>query len=328
MKRRRKPWKRAEKKPASNSALDYSAQQRILVSSVRVRQQQVSRDKKFGVIRIALSAAALACALASAVQPTRAQLSDPMQSVGVRPDLLKDVGIDQKLNQQVPLGLTFKDENGNAVKLGQFFGQKPVILSLVYFNCPMLCTQVLNGQEASMKGLPMDAGNQFEAVTVSIDPSDKPVMASVKKQMYVGMYGRPNAAQGWHFLTGDAPQIKALADSVGFRYAYDADSKQFAHASAIMVLTPQGKISKYFYGIEYSPRDLRLGLVEASNEKIGTPVDSMLLFCYHYDPSTGKYGLIINRLIQAGGLITVLAIGITMLILFRRERYELPAHKA
>jgi protein SCO1 len=277
---------------------------------------------------MAAGVAALACALALAPLPARAQLSDPMQSVGVRPDLLKDVGIDQKLNQQIPLDLTFHDENGNAVKLGQFFGQKPVILSLVYFNCPMLCTQVLNGMEASMKGLPMDAGNQFEAVTVSIDPSDKPVMASVKKQMYVGMYGRPNAAAGWHFLTGDAPQIKALADSVGFRYAYDADSKQFAHASAIMVLTPQGKISKYFYGIEYSPRDLRLGLVEASNEKIGTPVDSILLFCYHYDPSTGKYGLIINRLIQAGGLLTVLAIGITMLVLFRRERYELPAHKA
>jgi protein SCO1 len=288
----------------------------------------VLRFGKFGVVRIALSAAVLASIAACAAQPARAQLSDPMQSVGVRPDLLKDVGIDQKLNQQVPLNLTFKDENGNPVQLGQYFGQKPVILSLVYFNCPMLCTQVLNGQEASMKGLPMDAGNQFEAVTVSIDPSDKPVMASVKKQMYVGMYGRPNAAQGWHFLTGDAPQIKALADSVGFRYAYDADSKQFAHASAIMVLTPQGKISKYFYGIEYSPRDLRLGLVEASAEKIGTPVDSVLLFCYHYDPSTGKYGLIINRLIQAGGLITVLAIGITMLVLFRRERYELPAHKA
>ena len=286
------------------------------------------RFGKFGLVRIALSAAVLASIAACAAQPARAQLSDPMQSVGVRPDLLKDVGIDQKLNQQVPLNLTFKDENGNPVQLGQYFGQKPVILSLVYFNCPMLCTQVLNGQEASMKGLPMDAGNQFEAVTISIDPSDKPVMASVKKQMYVGMYGRPNAAQGWHFLTGDAPQIKALADSVGFRYAYDADTKQFAHASAIMVLTPQGKISKYFYGIEYSPRDLRLGLVEASAEKIGTPVDSVLLFCYHYDPSTGKYGLIINRLIQAGGLITVLAIGITMLVLFRRERYELPAHKA
>ena len=288
----------------------------------------MSRFRKFGTVRTAAGAAALACVFAFAPQPARAQLSDPMQSVGVRPDLLKEVGIDQKLNQQIPLDLIFHDENGNTVKLGQFFGQKPVILSLVYFNCPMLCTQVLNGMEASMKGLPMDAGNQFEAVTVSIDPSDKPVMASVKKQMYVGMYGRPNAAQGWHFLTGDAPQIKALADSVGFRYAYDADSKQFAHASAIVVLTPQGKISKYFYGIEYSPRDLRLGLVEASAEKIGTPVDSILLFCYHYDPSTGKYGLIISRLIQAGGLLTVLAIGVTMLVLFRRERYELPAHKA
>ncbi|HEY0703019.1 MAG TPA: SCO family protein [Candidatus Acidoferrales bacterium] len=288
----------------------------------------MARFRKFGMARLGLGVAALLVLGAAVAQPALAQLSDPMQSVGVRPDLLKDVGIDQKLNQQVPLDLTFRDENGTSVKLGQYFGQKPVLLSLVYFNCPMLCTQVLNGMEASMKGLPMDAGNQFNVVTVSIDPSDRPVLASVKKQMYVGMYGRPGAAQGWHFLTGDAPQIKALADAVGFRYAYDADSKQFAHASAIMVLTPQGKVSKYFYGIEYAPRDLRLGLVEASAEKIGTPVDSVLLFCYHYDPATGKYGLMISRLIQAGGLVTVLAIGITMLVLFRRERYELPQHRA
>src|ERR1700733_9528236 len=276
---------------------------------------------------MAVGLLAVAAGLALPARPVAAQLSDPMQSVGVRPDLLKDVGIDQKLNQQVPLDLIFHDENGNTVKLGQFFGQKPVILSLVYFNCPMLCTQVLNGMEASMKGLPMDAGNQFEAVTVSIDPSDKPVMASVKKQMYMGMYGHANAAQGWHFLTGDEAQIKQLAGSVGFRYAYDPDSKQFAHASAIMVLTPDGKLSKYFYGIQYSPRDLRLGLVEASARKIGTPVDAMLLFCYHYDPHTGKYGLLISRLIQAGGLLTVLAIGLTMLILFPRERYSLPSYK-
>src|SRR6202046_4103204 len=162
-----------------------------------------------------IPALAMAGAFATLPQCTVAQLSAPMQSVGGRPDLLKDVGIDQKLGQQVPLDLPFRDETGQAVQLKQYFGQRPVILSLVYFNCPMLCTQVLNGMEASMKGLPMDAGNQFEAVTVSMDPSDKPVMASVKKQMYVGMYGRPNAAQGWHFLTGDAPQIKALADSVG-----------------------------------------------------------------------------------------------------------------
>jgi len=283
---------------------------------------------KFGLARVAIAVTAMACAFGLQSSPASAQLSDPMQSVGVRPDLLKNVGIDQKLNEQVPLDLMFHDENGKTVQLSQYFGQKPVILSLVYFNCPMLCTQVLNGMEASMKGLAMDAGNQFNALSVSIDPSDKPVMAAVKQQMYVGMYGRPNAAQGWHFLTGDEQQIKKLADAAGFRYAYDPDSKQFAHASAIMILTPDGKISKYLYGIQYSPRDMRLGLVEASAGKIGTPVDSILLFCYHYDPNTGKYGLLISRLIQAGGLLTVLAIGIMMVVLFRRERYSLPSYKS
>jgi protein SCO1 len=290
--------------------------------------KRVSRGEKFGVVRLAISMLVIAGAFAAQPRPAFAQLSDPMQSIGVRPDLLKDVGIDQKLGEQVPLHLPFRDETGKTVELGQYFGQRPVILSLVYFNCPMLCTQVLNGQEASMKGLPMDAGNQFEAVTVSIDPSDRPVLASVKKQMYTGMYGRADAARGWHFLTGDEAQIKQLANAVGFRYAYDPDSKQFAHASVIMVLTPDGKVSKYFYGIQYSPRDLRLGLVEASARKIGTPVDSILLFCYHYDPHTGKYGLLISRLIQAGGALTVLAIGLTMLILFRRERYSLPSYKS
>jgi protein SCO1 len=290
--------------------------------------KRVSRGEKFGVVRLAISMLVIAGAFAAQPRPAFAQLSDPMQSIGVRPDLLKDVGIDQKLGEQVPLHLTFRDETGKSVELGQYFGQRPVILSLVYFNCPMLCTQVLNGQEAAMKGLPMDAGNQFEAVTVSIDPSDRPVLASVKKQMYTGMYGRADAARGWHFLTGDEAQIKQLANAVGFRYAYDPDSKQFAHASVIMVLTPDGKVSKYFYGIQYSPRDLRLGLVEASARKIGTPVDSILLFCYHYDPHTGKYGLLISRLIQAGGALTVLAIGLTMLILFRRERYSLPSYKS
>lgn len=286
------------------------------------------RVLKFGAARMAMGLLVVAAGLALPARPVAAQLSDPMQSVGVRPDLLKDVGIDQKLNQQVPLDLTFRDETGKTVQLSQYFGQKPVLLSLVYFNCPMLCTQVLNGMEASMKGLPMDAGNEFNAISVSIDPSDKPVLAAVKQQMYVGMYGRPNGAQGWHFLTGDEEQIKKLANAVGFRYAYDPDSKQFAHASAIMVLTPDGKLSKYFYGIQYSPRDLRLGLVEASARKIGTPVDAILLFCYHYDPHTGKYGLLISRLIQAGSLLTVLAIGSIMLILFRRERYSLPSYKS
>jgi protein SCO1 len=274
------------------------------------------------------SLAAAAVASLSLAPGAVAQLaSDPMQSAGVSPELLKQVGIDQKLNQSIPLNLTFRDENGAPVQLAQFFGQKPVILTLVYYNCPMLCTQVLNGVESGLKELQTDIGKQFEVVTVSIDPTESHVLAKVKQEMYVGMYGRPGAAQGWHFLTGDEPQIKQLADAVGFRYAYDPDTKQFAHASAIMLLTPEGKISRYFYGIQYPSRDLRLGLVEASEGKIGTPVDQVLLFCYHYDPATGKYGLLISHVIQAGGALTVLVLGIAMLILFRGEHYALPQRK-
>ncbi|MFZ0642112.1 MAG: SCO family protein, partial [Candidatus Acidiferrales bacterium] len=254
--------------------------------------------------------------------------SDPMQSVGVRPDLLKQVGIDQKLNQSVPLNLTFRDEHGQTVRLGQYFGQRPVILTLVYYNCPMLCTQVLNGVESGLKELPLDIGKQFNVVTVSIDPSEGHVLAEVKQEMYTGMYGRPGATEGWHFLTGDEPQIKQLADAVGFRYAYDPETKQFAHASAIMILTPDGKISRYLYGIQFPSRDLRLGLVEASEGKIGSPVDAILLFCYHYDPHTGKYGLLISHVIQAGGAITLLVLGALVLVLFRGEHYALPGKKA
>jgi protein SCO1/2 len=275
------------------------------------------------------SLAAAVAALVALAPGAAAQLaSDPMQSSGVRPELLKQVGIDQKLNQTIPLNLAFRDENGQTVQLAQFFGQKPVILTLVYYNCPMLCTQVLNGVESGLKELQTDIGKQFEVVTVSIDPTESHVLAKVKQEMYVGMYGRPAAAQGWHFLTGDEPQIKQLADAVGFRYAYDPDTKQFAHASAIMLLTPEGKISRYFYGIQYPSRELRLGLVEASEGKIGTPVDQVLLFCYHYDPKTGKYGLLISRVIQAGGALTVFVLGVAMLILFRGEHYALPQRKA
>ncbi len=284
---------------------------------------------KFGLRHSLLaSLAAASVAFLSLAPSSAAQLaSDPMQSAGVRPELLKQVGIDQKLNQSIPLNLTFRDENGQTVQLAQFFGQKPVILTLVYYNCPMLCTQVLNGVESGLKELQTDIGKQFDVVTVSIDPTESHVLAKVKQEMYVGMYGRPGAAQGWHFLTGDEPQIKQLADAVGFRYAYDPDTKQFAHASAIMLLTPEGKISRYFYGIQFPSRDLRLGLVEASEGKIGTPVDQVLLFCYHYDPATGKYGLLISHIIQAGGALTVLILGIAMLILFRGEHYALPQRK-
>lgn len=275
--------------------------------------------------RTLLVASALALlALLAYPAACAAQLTGPVQNIGVRPELLKEVGIDQKLNDVIPLGLTFRDENGNPVKLSQYFGQKPVLLSLVYYNCPMLCTQVLNGIDRSLRYVPMDIGKDFEVVTVSIDPSESPKLASAKRDLYVGIYGRPGAAEGWHFLTGDESQIKQLANAAGFRYAYDADSKQFAHASAIMILTPEGKISRYFYGIQYPSRDVRLGLVEASEGKIGSPVDQILLFCYHYDPITGKYGLLVSRVIKAGGLLTMLAIGVLVLVLRRGEHYELP----
>ncbi|MGA8143564.1 MAG: SCO family protein [Candidatus Acidiferrales bacterium] len=280
-----------------------------------------------GPTRWLLVVAALATGALSIPGVAEAQFQYPTQNIGVRPELLKDVGIDQKLNDSVPLDLTFRDENGQTVALRQYFGDKPVVLSLVYYNCPMLCTQVLNGMERSLKDVPMDIGKQFSVVTVSIDPTERPVLASAKRALYTGLYGRPGAAEGWHFLTGDEAQIKQLANAVGFRYAYDAQSKQFAHASAIMILTPEGKISRYLYGIQYSTRDLRLGLVEASEGKIGTPVDQILLFCYHYDPATGKYSLLISRVIKAAGVFTILVIGIGIFLLARSEHYALPERR-
>jgi protein SCO1/2 len=278
-------------------------------------------------MRVLLLGAALAVTLALCPAAARAQFTDPMQNLGKRPDLLKDVSIDQKLNSSIPLNLVFRDEHGKSVELGQYFGRKPVILTLVYYTCPMLCTQVLNGLDRALKEIPMSIGKDFNVVTVSIDPTDKPVLAESKQALYAGMYGRPGAMQGWHFLTGDEPEIKQLAGAVGFRYAYDPDSKQFAHAAGIMLLTPQGKISRYFYGVQYPERDLRLGLVEASQGKIGSPVDRVLLFCYHYDPHTGKYGLLISRVIQLAGILTVLIGGIFLILLFRGENYALPSQR-
>ncbi len=257
-------------------------------------------------------------------QPPSGPDASPIQSAGVRPALLRDVGLDQKLNDSVPLNLTFRNEHGQTVALSSFFGQKPVILTLVYYQCPMLCTQVLNGLTRSLKDISLNLGPEYEVVTVSIDPKDQPVLADAKHIMYAGMYGRPGAVQGWHFLTGEEANIQALAKAVGFRYAYDRVSGQYAHPSAIMVLTPDGKISRYFYGISYPARDLRLGLIDASAGKIGTPVDAILLYCYHYDPMTGKYGLIISHVIKIAGLITVVAITLLIVILLRQEKRKLP----
>lgn len=292
------------------------------------KEDEVSVKVRPNSVRAWLIGAALASALLAYPLTAAAQFSDPNQGIGVRPELLKEVGVDQKLNDQIPLNLAFRDEHGKPVELAQFFGSKPVILTLVYYNCPMLCTQVLNGLDRSLQLIPMEIGKDFNVVTVSIDPTDRPVIAEAKQAMYAGMYRRPGAQYGWHFLTGDEPQIKQLAAAVGFRYAYDPDSKQYAHASAIMLLTPDGKLSRYFYGVTYPERDLRLGLVEASQGKIGSPVDQILLFCYHYDPHTGKYGLLISRVLQLGGLATVLIGGIFLILLFRGEHYALPGRKA
>ncbi len=283
---------------------------------------------------------AACAALLLAALPASAQFMDPTQNIGVRPDLLKDVSIDQNLNAQVPMDLMFRDEQGKPVMLGQFFTTgKPVVLSLVYFSCPMLCTEELNGLDRALKMIPMSVGKDFQVITVSIDPSDEPVMADAKHQLYTGMYMRPGGAAGWHFLTGDPQfnvkssakesvqgetnsQIKALADSIGYHYAYDADSHQFAHAALIVVLTGEGKISRYLYGVNYASRDLRFSLEDASNGKIGSKVDQMLLFCYHYDPHTGKYGLVISRAVQVGGALTLLALGTLIFCLARGENYS------
>src|SRR5687767_6429431 len=234
------------------------------------------------------------------------------------PELLRDVGIDQRLDAPVPLDLRFRDEAGRSVQLAEYFGSKPVLLALVYYECPMLCTQVLNGLVGSLKALSFDVGKEFEVVTVSFDSRETPALAASKKAAYVGRYGRSGAAAGWHFLTGGASEIEALTRAVGFRYAYDPRTAQFAHASGIILATPKGRISRYFYGIEYAPRDLRLGLVEASENRIGSSVDQLLLFCYHYDPKTGKYGPVIMSFVQLGGGATILGLGILIWTLQRK----------
>lgn len=238
------------------------------------------------------------------------------------PAMVRGVGIDQNLNAQIPLELTFKDDTGQTVRLGQYFRQKPVVLALVYYECPMLCDMVLNGLTHSMEQISLNLGKDYEVVTVSFNPRETWQLAASKKANYVEKYQRQGAAEGWHFLTGKEENIKALADAAGFHYKYDPITKQFAHASGIMVLTPDGRIARYFYGIEYKPRDFRLGLVEASQRKIGSPVDAVLLYCFHYDPMTGKYGLVIMNVTRAIGSATVLGLGTLIFVMVRRDRHS------
>jgi protein SCO1/2 len=245
----------------------------------------------------------------------------PIQAQGTLPDqVIQGVRFEQKLNEQLPLELTFRDETGRSIQLADYFGQKPVILVFAYYECPMLCTLVLNGLLDSLQELTFDVGDQFEVITVSIDPGETPELATDKKETYLQFYGRAGAEQGWHFLTGDEETIQQLTRAAGFYYQYDAEQDEYAHPTGIMILTPEGRLARYLYGIKYSPRDVRLGLVEAAQHRIGSPVDQILLTCYHYDPVVGKYNLAIMNIIRIAGLITVMAVGATLLVMLRRER--------
>jgi protein SCO1/2 len=236
----------------------------------------------------------------------------------VRPPGLANVAIEQRLNEQIPTNLVFRDETGKAVHLSDYFGKKPLVLSLVYYRCPMLCSELLVGLQSTLKTLKFDVGKEFDVLTISFDPKDTPELATAKKASLLKRYNRPGASDGWHFLTGPQESIDAVTRAVGFQYQYDPKTGQFAHSTAIMLLTPEGKVAQYYYGVEFPPKDVRLGLIQASQNKIGTLADQVLLYCYHYDAATGKYGAIISRIIQLAGGVTILCIGTVLLVLLRR----------
>jgi protein SCO1/2 len=236
------------------------------------------------------------------------------------PSALLNVGFEPPLNGQIPLDLGFRDEAGREVRLRDYFGQqKPVLLALVYYGCPMLCNQVEQGVVGSLKMLSFKAGRDYDVVFVSFDPRETPDMAAKKKYSAMSHYNRPETASGWHFLTGSQDSIAALTKAANFRYSFDEKSGIFAHASGILLLTPDGRISRYFYGVEYPSRDVRLGLVDASAGKIGTPIDHLLLYCFEYDPSTARYSATILRIIRLGGIATILAMVAGFLIFRRRD---------
>ena len=239
------------------------------------------------------------------------------------PAILKGVGIEQRLNEQLPLNLTFTDDHGQQVQLSSYFGKHPAILALVYYQCPMLCSEELNGLTGALQMVDEVPGRDFSVIVISIDPTEGTDLAAAKKRSYLKKYGHPDTAAGWHFMTGTQANIDALTQAVGFGYVKipgpDGKLTQFAHASSIQIVTPEGKLAQYYMGVEYSPKDLRLGLAEASAHRIGSPVDNILTYCYHYDPKTNKHSLIVARVVQLGGLVTLFTLGGFMLVMFRRD---------
>jgi protein SCO1/2 len=249
-----------------------------------------------------------------------ALLAAPARADNARPPLLRDVGYDQRLGERLPLDLTFQDETGRTVALREYFGHGPVILVPAYYHCPMLCPLVLRGLTSALRAVPFDPGRDFTVLAFSFDPADTVATAAAEKARVLADYRRPGAAAGWHFLTGDAAAIATLTRAIGFRYTWDAAHAQFAHASGVVVATPAGTIARYFFGIEYPPRDLRLALVDASAGRIGSVVDQLLLFCFHWDPTTGRYSRIALGAVRAAGAVTLLALGGFVVLMLRRER--------
>jgi protein SCO1 len=284
------------------------------------------RDRR--TIRCGWQAAALCCALLGA--PLFAQVSsygdkETGPNTGDQlPTVLQKVGVAQHLNQQLPLDAAFVDETGKSVTLGDYFGGKrPAILSLVYYNCPMLCSEEMDGLNSALEMVRLTPGKDFDVVVISIDPSETPEMAAKKKAFYLKRYGRPETASGWHYLTGQRPAIDAVSNAVGFGYVRvpgpDGKLTQFAHASSIEIVTPTGKLAQYYLGVEYSPKDMLLGLIDASGNKIGSPVANILTYCYHYDPQTNRHSLVVVRVVQLGGMVTMASLGGFMFVMFRRD---------
>ena len=252
--------------------------------------------------------------------PTAGYKLEPGITSSTMPRPLREIGFDQNLDQYVPLDVPFRDESGRTVRLADYFGSRPVVLVFAYYDCPMLCTQVINGLSTALNLLSLAPGKDFEIVTVSFNPRDTPATASAKKAVYLERYTRDGAARAWHFLSGDEPSIDRLTKAAGFRYVWDAETKQFAHPSGIIVLTPDGRLARYLFGIEYGPRDLRYAIVEASEGRVGNIADALLLYCYHYDPMTGRYGFVVMRAVRIAGAATVLALVSFIIVMVRKEK--------
>lgn len=287
---------------------------------------RVSTVRFFWLWLVVAAIAVIAVGLPARAQGLHEQAPAGMPSSQV-PPILKNVRYEQKLDSQVPLNLAFRDEGGKAVRLADYFGRrKPVVLILAYYRCPMLCSQVLAGATHAFRQLPFHIGQQFSVLTVSFDPRETPALAASSQRTYIASYGHPEAAAGWHFLTGQQPEINALTQAVGFHYAWDAQTQQYAHATGIVVLTPAGKVAQYFYGIDFPPQDLRLALVQSSQEKIGSLADEVTLYCCKYDPNSGRYTAIIGRVLQIAGAFTLLVLGSVLFMLFyldKKKRLEL-----